>query len=45
VFEIGGRNKNAKQIELQTNAFRVLDDYVFSGQSNVIPIWMLGFLY
>ncbi len=45
VLEVGCKNKNAKQIEQQTNAFRVLDDYVFSSQSNIIPIWMIGFLY
>jgi predicted AAA+ superfamily ATPase len=44
-FEVGGKNKTSKQIKHQENSFRVLDDYTFTSQKEIIPIWLLGFLY
>ncbi|MEY5047358.1 MAG: hypothetical protein RLZZ175_717 [Bacteroidota bacterium] len=45
VFEVGGKSKSNKQIESFPDSFRVLDDYDFTSIKNVIPIWLLGFLY
>ena len=45
IFEVGGKNKTNKQIETVPNSFRVLDDFEFTSTKNVIPIWLLGFLY
>jgi len=45
IFEVGGKNKTNKQIETLPNSFRVLDDFEFTSTKNVIPIWLLGFLY
>ena len=44
VFEIGGKNKQAKQIKDLTNAFVVPDD-IETGIFNQIPLWLFGFLY
>jgi hypothetical protein len=44
VFEIGGKNKNQKQIQGIQNAFIVKDD-VEIGVLNTIPLWMFGLLY
>lgn len=43
-FEIGGKNKNQKQIESVEDAFVVKDD-IESGYLNVIPLWMFGLNY
>lgn len=43
-FEIGGRDKKAKQIELVPNAYVVSDDIEY-GFENKIPLWLFGFLY
>jgi len=43
-FEIGGKNKNKKQIAGLKNAFIVKDD-IETGFMNVIPLWMFGLLY
>jgi uncharacterized protein len=44
VFEIGGKNKSAGQIQHLPNAFLVLDD-IENGVFNRIPLWLFGFLY
>ena len=43
-FEIGGKNKQQKQIKGIENAFVVKDD-IEIGSDNVIPLWLFGFLY
>ncbi|MFH0758165.1 MAG: hypothetical protein V2B15_12830 [Bacteroidota bacterium] len=43
-FEIGGKNKKAKQIKDVPNAYIVLDD-IEKGAYNRIPLWIFGFLY
>jgi predicted AAA+ superfamily ATPase len=43
-FEIGGKNKNQKQIKTVANAFVVKDDIII-GSANNIPLWLFGFLY
>ena len=43
-FEIGGKNKQQKQIEKTKNAFVVKDDIEF-GYRNVIPLWAFGLNY
>ncbi len=43
-FEIGGKNKNTKQIEGLANAYVAADDIEF-GYENKIPLWMFGLLY
>jgi predicted AAA+ superfamily ATPase len=43
-FEIGGKNKNTKQIASLKNAFLILDD-IETGFKNEIPLWLFGFLY
>jgi predicted AAA+ superfamily ATPase len=43
-FEIGGRNKDFKQIKGIENSFLVLDDTEI-GTKNRIPLWLFGFLY
>jgi predicted AAA+ superfamily ATPase len=44
VFEVGGKNKKGKQIDNLDNAFRALDG-IETGYGNIIPLWLLGFLY
>ena len=44
VLEVGGKSKDAKQIEGLSNAYLVVDD-IESGYDNVIPLWLFGFLY
>ena len=44
VFEVGGKNKNRKQIKDQSNAFLLSDD-VLVGSKNTLPLYLLGFLY
>jgi len=43
-FEIGGKNKNKKQIMNISNAYLVKDD-IEIGFKNTIPLWLFGFLY
>ncbi len=43
-FEIGGRNKNKKQIKTVKNSYVVSDDMVI-GNNQHIPLWLFGFLY
>jgi predicted AAA+ superfamily ATPase len=43
-FEIGGKNKTQKQIADVQNAFIVKDD-IEVGNDNIIPLWLLGFMY
>lgn len=44
VFEIGGKNKTARQISDVPNSFVVADD-IETGFGNKIPLWLFGFLY
>jgi predicted AAA+ superfamily ATPase len=43
-FEIGGSNKNQKQLPKDGNAFLVKDD-IESGHLNIIPLWAFGLNY
>ncbi|OQX72599.1 MAG: AAA family ATPase [Bacteroidetes bacterium 4484_249] len=43
-FEIGGKNKQQKQIKNLSNAF-VVKDNIENGIANIIPLWLFGFLY
>jgi len=43
-FEIGGKNKNKKQIKNINNSYTALDDIEY-GFGNKIPLWLFGFLY
>lgn len=43
-LEVGGKNKQKKQIESINNAFIVKDD-IEIGSDSTIPIWLFGFLY
>lgn len=43
-FELGGKNKQQKQIEHADNAFVVKDD-VERGMFNIIPLWHFGLMY
>jgi len=43
-FEIGGKNKTKKQISNNENAW-VVKDGIEIGSSNIIPLWLFGFLY
>jgi hypothetical protein len=43
-FEIGGKNKNRRQITGIENAFVAADNIEYS-QQNKIPLWLFGFLY
>ncbi len=42
--EIGGKNKQQKQIKNTKNAF-VIKDNIQIGNDNIIPLWIFGFLY
>ena len=44
VIEIGGKNKDNRQIRDLKNAFVFIDD-IEIGNNNRIPLWLLGFLY
>lgn len=44
IFEIGGRNKDSRQIAGEKNAFLVLDD-IINGDIERIPLYLFGFLY
>jgi predicted AAA+ superfamily ATPase len=43
-FEIGGKNKNFKQIKDIPNSYVVSDD-IEVGSRHKIPLWLFGFLY
>ncbi len=43
-LEIGGKNKQQKQIKNLKNAF-VVKDNIEGGINNIIPLWLFGFLY
>jgi hypothetical protein len=43
-FEIGGRNKNQKQIAGIDHAF-IAADHIEYAHENKIPLWLFGFLY
>ena len=43
IFEIGGKSKGDKQIKKQADSFIVRDD-IETGYSNIIPLWLFGFL-
>jgi uncharacterized protein len=43
-FEIGGKNKGSKQLEMIKNGFVAADSIEF-GFKNRIPLWLFGFLY
>ena len=43
-FEIGGKNKNTRQIKDLDNAYLALDGLT-TGYRNEIPLWLFGFLY
>jgi predicted AAA+ superfamily ATPase len=43
-FEIGGKNKNFKQIKDIPNSYVVSDD-IERGSAHKIPLWLFGFLY
>lgn len=45
LIEIGGKNKTMQQIKHIENSYRVLDDYEFTKSKDIIPLWMIGFLY
>jgi len=44
IFEVGGKNKSAKQLYSRENCFIVKDD-IEIGAGHYIPLWMFGFLY
>jgi predicted AAA+ superfamily ATPase len=43
-YEVGGRNKNSRQIQHIENACIVADDLEI-GINNKLPLWIFGFLY
>ena len=44
LFEVGGKDKNVRQIGGLENAFIAADD-ILAGFENKIPLWLFGFLY
>ena len=44
IIEIGGKNKDTRQIRDYNNSYLFIDD-IEIGQKNKIPLWLLGFLY
>ena len=44
VIEIGGKNKDTRQVKSFDNSFLFLDD-IEIGHHSRIPLWLLGFLY
>lgn len=44
VFEIGGKNKDRRQIAGNPNSF-IVSDGIEIGSGNKIPLWLMGFLY
>ncbi|MDR3252024.1 MAG: AAA family ATPase [Tannerella sp.] len=43
-FEVGGKNKTAKQIAGLPDSYLALDD-IETGYANKIPLWMFGIMY
>jgi uncharacterized protein len=43
-FEIGGKNKNRKQIAGIENSWIAADNIEYA-QGNKVPLWLFGFLY
>ena len=43
-FEVGGRNKNKKQIKEIKKSFIASAD-IEIGTDNKIPLWLFGFMY
>lgn len=43
-FEIGGKNKQQKQIQNIENSY-IVKDNIEIGSNNIIPLWLFGFLY
>jgi predicted AAA+ superfamily ATPase len=43
-FEVGGKNKEKKQIKNIKNSFIVADNIEY-GAENTIPLWLFGFVY
>jgi predicted AAA+ superfamily ATPase len=43
-FEVGGKNKNRKQIKNIKNSFVAADNIEY-GHETTIPLWLFGFLY
>ncbi len=43
-FEVGGKNKNRKQLGATPNGFLALDDIEY-GSGSTVPLWLFGFLY
>jgi predicted AAA+ superfamily ATPase len=43
-FEVGGRNKNSKQIKNTEHSFVAADNIEY-GMDEKIPLWLFGFLY
>ena len=44
ILEVGGKNKDYKQIKNLDNAYLVTDD-IETGYKNRIPLWLFGFIY
>ena len=44
IFEVGGKNKTAKQIKNLNNSFLVKDN-IEHGYANVLPLWNFGMMY
>ncbi|MCK4763421.1 MAG: ATP-binding protein [Candidatus Aminicenantes bacterium] len=44
VFEVGGRSKKAKQVDLSAGEFLVKDG-IEIGSHHIIPLWLFGLLY
>ena len=44
VFEVGGKNKNQKQLDNNPNGY-IVKDYIEFGYRNVIPLWAFGLTY
>lgn len=43
-FEIGGKNKNRKQLKTTTSGYIIKDDILYPSQG-IIPLYLFGFLY
>lgn len=44
IFEVGGKNKNRKQLKSAKNSY-IAADMIEYGIDNKIPLWLFGFLY
>ena len=44
IFEVGGKNKNQKQLDNNPDGYIVKDDIEF-GYRNIIPLWAFGLTY